>query len=80
MVRHRAGLGDAPVTDINAVWRERRVELAMEHDRFWDLVRTGRAFQALSGKGFVAGKNELLPIPSTEIALTNGRLKQNPGY
>jgi hypothetical protein len=82
MVRHRAGLTDAPVADINAVWRERRVELAMEHDRFWDLVRTGRAASVMqaSGKSFITGKNELLPIPAAEIALTGGKLKQNPGY
>jgi hypothetical protein len=33
-----------------------------------------------NGKNFTAGINELLPIPSTEIALSGGRLKQNNGY
>jgi hypothetical protein len=82
MVRHRAGLTDAPTADEAAIWKERRVELAMEHDRFWDLVRTGRAASVMqaSGKSFIAGKNELLPIPAPEIALTAGKLKQNPGY
>jgi hypothetical protein len=34
-----------------------------------------------SGKsGFISGVSELLPIPASEIAITNGRLRQNPGY
>jgi hypothetical protein len=54
----------------------------MEHDRFWDIVRQGRAAQLMTanGKTFTAGINELLPIPSTEIATSGGRLTQNPGY
>ncbi|SDM78324.1 RagB/SusD family nutrient uptake outer membrane protein [Siphonobacter aquaeclarae] len=66
----------------NAIWKERRVELAMEHDRFFDLVRTGRAAQVMkaAGKNFVAGKNELLPVPSLQIALSGNRLDQNNGY
>jgi hypothetical protein len=82
MVRARAGLPPAAVADQNAVWNERRVELAMEHDRFFDIVRQGRAAQVMqaSGKNFTAGKNELLPIPGTQIALSGGRLLQNPGY
>ncbi|HEX4374391.1 MAG TPA: RagB/SusD family nutrient uptake outer membrane protein, partial [Puia sp.] len=82
-VRARAGLVNAPAVNINAVWNERRVELAMEHDRFWDLVRQGRAAQVMqaSGKtGFVAGKNELLPIPYAEIQVSGGKLTQNNGY
>ena len=70
-------------TDLrNAIWNERRVELAMEHDRFWDIVRQGRAAQIMqaAGKNFIAGKSELLPIPSSEIAVSGGRLTQNNGY
>jgi starch-binding outer membrane protein, SusD/RagB family len=54
----------------------------MEHDRFFDIVRQGRAAQLMQadGKNFVVGKNELLPIPATQIALSGGRLIQNPGY
>jgi len=83
MVRHRAGLGNAPSLTQQAVWNERRVELAMEHDRFWDIVRQGRAAQVMHAAGkanFVAGKHELLPIPSSEIGVSGGRLTQNPGY
>ncbi len=86
MIRARAGLGGTTASsqsDVRtAIWNERRVELAMEHDRFWDIVRQGRAAQVMqaAGKSFTAGKNELLPIPSSEIALTGGRLTQNNGY
>lgn len=86
MVRARAGLGPTTASsqsDVRmAIWNERRVELAMEHDRFWDIVRQGRAAQVMqaAGKNFVAGKNELLPIPSAEIAISGGRLSQNNGY
>jgi hypothetical protein len=59
---------------------ERRVELAMEGHRFWDLVRTGKAPQVLGPLGFVAGKNELLPIPQNEIDISEGTLTQNPGW
>lgn len=62
-----------------AIWHERRVELALEGLRFFDIVRQGRGATLLSGNGFAAGKNELFPIPSSEIAL-NPNLKQNPGY
>jgi hypothetical protein len=86
-VRSRAGLGPtsaASQTDLRtAIWNERRVELAMEHDRFWDLVRQGRAAQVMQASGktnFVAGKNELLPIPSAEIAISAGKLTQNLGF
>ncbi|MBN8824739.1 MULTISPECIES: RagB/SusD family nutrient uptake outer membrane protein [unclassified Spirosoma] len=86
MVRNRAGLTAtkaASQTDLKqAIWKERRIELAMEHDRFFDLVRTGRAAQVMqaAGKNFVAGKNELLPVPSLQIQLSGGQLDQNPGY
>lgn len=85
-VRSRAGLSGttaASQTDIrNAIWKERRVELAMEHDRFFDIVRQGRAAQVMQavGKSFAAGTNELLPIPALQIALSGGKLDQNKGY
>lgn len=62
--------------------RERRVELAMEHERFFDIVRWGIAAQVLQaqGKTFVVGKHELLPIPQQEIDLSKGVLTQNFGY
>jgi hypothetical protein len=59
-----------------AIWDERRLELAMEGDRFFDLVRTGQA--ALKMSKFVVGKNEIFPIPQQEIDISG--LTQNPGY
>lgn len=81
MVRNRAGLLDVPGT-IENIWKERRVELAMEQDRFFDLVRQGRAGTVMrsKGKSFVDGKHELFPIPQVQRDLSGGRLTQNPGY
>ncbi|UQB68705.1 RagB/SusD family nutrient uptake outer membrane protein [Epilithonimonas zeae] len=83
-VRHRANLGDTPASTQSAlrlaIWQERRVELAMEMDRFPDLVRTGQAEQFLGSKGFQKGKNELFPIPLRAITDSKGVLTQNPGY
>lgn len=59
-----------------AIWDERRLELAMEGDRFFDLVRTGQAAAKIAN--FTAGKNELFPIPQTEVQISG--LTQNPGY
>lgn len=85
-IRHRAGLGDTPATSQaavrSAIWKERRVELAFEFDRFFDLVRTGQAKAAFAadGKVFTENKNELFPIPASFIIQANGLTKQNPGY
>jgi len=57
---------------------ERRIELAGEGHRFFDLVRTGKAAQEIPG--FVAGKNELFPIPIEEIQFSGGNWAQNPIY
>ena len=54
-VRSRAGLAGSTAAGQSglrtAIWNERRVELAMEHDRFWDLVRQGRAAQVMIASG-----------------------------
>ncbi|WP_276876369.1 RagB/SusD family nutrient uptake outer membrane protein [Chryseobacterium joostei] len=63
-----------------AIWNERRVELAMEGDRFVDLVRTGQAATVLAPYGFKVGKNELFPIPFDAITESAGVFTQNPGY
>lgn len=86
LIRHRAGLGDTPAVaqgDVRtAIWKERRVEMAFEHDRFFDLVRTGQAKAAfaIDGKTFTEGKNELFPIPALFIRQAQGLTTQNPGY
>ena len=85
-VRARAGLGPVAPT-LATIWHERRVELGMEHDRFFDLVRQESvqpgiivAAMAAHGKTFVKGKNEVFPIPQPQIDLSGGVLTQNPGY
>jgi hypothetical protein len=77
-------LPDITITDKNQlrdkIFLERRHELAMEGNRFWDLVRTGRASSILGPFGFLPGKNEVLPIHQSEIDISQGSLTQNPGY
>ena len=76
-VRARVGLASVPVS-MTSIKSERRLELATEGHRWFDLVRWGDAPAALAFKGFTAGKNEILPIPLTELSAT--KLVQNPGY
>ena len=72
---------------------ERRLELAMESERFFDLVRWGdaakvinkfytdesRTMNFLKGASFTADKNEYLPIPHEQMAASNGNYEQNIG-
>jgi starch-binding outer membrane protein, SusD/RagB family len=51
-----------------AIWNERRLELAMEGDRLFDLIRTGQAATKLTG--FIVGKNEVFPIPQKEVDIS----------
>ncbi len=67
----------------NIIYHERRVELAMEQHRWFDLLRWGRAADAMQAAGktaFTTGKHELLPLPQSEIDLSGGKLVQNAGY
>jgi starch-binding outer membrane protein, SusD/RagB family len=64
----------------NAIWQERRVELAMEFDRYFDVIRQGRGTAVFGPKGWRAGKNEVWPVPQNEIDISAGLLTQNPGY
>lgn len=65
-----------------AIRRERRAELALEPDRFYDLVRWGIAKEVLhaAGKTEYQDKHAYLPIPQTQIDASNGVLIQNPNY
>lgn len=90
LVRNRARGGASPLTVLpeirtdnrdelrELIRHERRIELALEFERYFDLVRWGVAPHKLTG--FVPGKHELYPLPQSEIDKSNGRLKQNPGY
>jgi hypothetical protein len=95
---YKAGLYNAAWTNQsfarNAVRFERRLELALEGHRFFDLVRWGiaepyinnylkaetpRLPANLTGVSFTANKNEYFPIPQLELD-ENPNLKQNQGY
>ncbi|MBA9075551.1 RagB/SusD family nutrient uptake outer membrane protein [Rufibacter quisquiliarum] len=89
-VRARAsldGLEDLTQEEARAaIQHERRVELAYEAHRWFDLVRTGKArevinaFYQAKGLNFSVADHELiLPIPRREIEI-NPKLIQNPGY
>ncbi|MBJ7880612.1 RagB/SusD family nutrient uptake outer membrane protein [Gelidibacter salicanalis] len=83
-IRMRAGLNSLTGTattqaDVRtAIANERRVELAMEGHRWFDLVRTG-AVDAAMGET-VNSNYYVFPIPNSEILATNGVITQNPGY
>ncbi|MNY28005.1 SusD family protein [compost metagenome] len=76
-----------------AVRTERRVELALEGHRFYDLVRWGIAKTTLDSYFQFEGgyfpylktvvmedRDEYFPIPQNQIDRSQGILKQNPGY
>ena len=63
-----------------AIYNERRVEFAMEFDRYFDVIRQGRGAAVFGSRGWKAGKNEVWPIPQNEIDISGGALTQNPGY
>lgn len=76
---------------MKAIQHERRVELAMEYNRLYDLkrwnvyVETMNAFSASPeaygrGSAFKLGISELFPIPQTEIDRSQKSIKQNFGY
>lgn len=83
-IRERAVL--PPLTGVSgdalfeAIKKERRLELAMEGHRFFDLVRWGDAAEVLGPLGFEEGKHEVFPIPQGEIDKSNGKLTQNDNY
>ena len=89
LVRTRAKLpkfGDATYPSAKyatldlAIEHERRVELAVEFNRWFDLKRTNRAIPVLSAKGKAIAQNKLLwPIPQI-VRTQNSAITQNPGY
>ena len=91
-IRNRARGGNnailPPVTTTDqaelrdAIRHERFVELGMEEQRFWDIVRWGIDVDVLhaAGKTNYAIKHRLLPIPQGEIDKSGGTLIQNPDY
>jgi len=80
-VRERA-MPDNPLSAVTMedIKLERRLELAMEGHRFFDLVRWGDAASELGEFGFIENKHEVFPIPQSEIDNSNGALLQNNNY
>ena len=82
-VRNRVGLPAITSSGsqlLDDIYLERRLELACEGHRFFDLIRTGQAESVLSSKGFNASTHTYLPIPQQEIDASQAVLTQNPGY
>ncbi len=73
-----------------AILNERRLELAFEWNRYFDLIRTKTAGTVLrnfaskyntpKGAAFDETKHYLMPIPGIDITRTGGIIEQNPGY
>ncbi|RYC67956.1 RagB/SusD family nutrient uptake outer membrane protein [Spirosoma sordidisoli] len=90
-VRKRVGLADKTAlsqADMRlALEQERRVELAFEGHRWFDLVRTGRALPVLQAKAAAIGiktnltqNNLVFPVPQSQIDINPSKISQNPGY
>ena len=74
-VRDRVGMPVTPISDpLMAVYHERRVELGMEGQRLWDIIRQGRGAEVLGKYGYVEGVNNYYPIPQSQIDLSDGIL------
>lgn len=91
-IRTRAGLPVKSFTNENpalqittqtdfrlAIEQERRVELAFEGHRWFDLVRTDRALAVLANKG-MQPHHILLAIPQSQVDINPAMISQNPGY
>ena len=83
-IRARAGLNSLTGTISSqaevrqAIADERRVELALEGHRWFDLVRTGTVDSAVGET--VNSNYYIFPIPNSEILASDGVITQNPGY
>lgn len=63
-----------------AIETERRLELAFEGHRWFDLIRTGRALDVLKSSKNIQAYQLLLPIPQQQIDINPKVIKQNSGY
>lgn len=94
-VRSRVSLASVPAT-IDNIKKERSYELAFEGLRYYDLMRWGELKSALESvknidvtnagkaakysKVYKEATNGFMPIPESQVNLSNGKLKQNPGW
>lgn len=83
MVRSRVNFPDYNLatdgTLDEAIFSERQREFMFEGQRWSDVIRKGKGVELFGNFGFVAGKNELLPIPKQEMDV-NPNMVQNPGW
>nr|WKN34551.1 RagB/SusD family nutrient uptake outer membrane protein [Tunicatimonas sp. TK19036] len=84
-IRIRAGLNVLDHTVLNtqelvrqAIYDERRLELALEGQRWFDLVRTGTVDTEMGQA--IDPNYYLFPIPPSEVLASDGVITQNPGY
>jgi hypothetical protein len=81
-IRTRAGLDNSTATsqaDVRAaIADERRLELALEGHRWFDLVRTGTV-DAEMGQT-INSQYHIFPIPESEVLASDQVITQNPGY
>lgn len=67
----------------DAIFLERRLEFPMEMQRWFDLIRSGKAINEISKIGIIIDNDDLLyPVPNSEVTLRNDpeKFPQNPGY
>ena len=84
-IRKNANLPEKMLTDFptkelfrQAVYKERRLELALECDRWFDIVRTGQMATVFPG---IAAYRQFYPVPQAEIENVNDKTGwQNEGY
>ncbi|MCW3105643.1 MAG: hypothetical protein JWQ09_149 [Segetibacter sp.] len=78
-IRKRVGLGPTPIADpMKALMHEKRVEMAFEPHRWFDIIRWGIGPQVFGSKW--NEKFVVFPFPQSEVDRSKGQLKQNPGY
>ena len=93
-VRRRSHAAEYTYTELSnqdsfreAIAKERRLELAFENHRWFDLLRTGKAIEVMNSceGGAIFAINVqphqlLFPIPQNQIDASGGKLTQNEGY
>lgn len=78
-IRARAGLGATTIADpLKALQHEKRVEMAFEPHRWFDIVRWGLGPQIFGTRW--NDKFKVFPFPQSEIDRSAGKLNQNDGY
>ena len=78
-IRARVGMPASPIADpLKALQHERRVELAFEPGRWFDITRWGIGAQVFGAQW--KDNYNVFPFPLAEITRNGGKMVQNPGY